>query len=135
MEEVQKWNTLGICNNARIQVGVDIGRVPEDHGPELYLSDLVKAAKKLSDSKNWTWEVDNVQGNRTHYLVKVNGIEHRFIKWVDVKTIDFDETYSEAWADMIPSKPKSPLLHQVILRDRAINEGQLLFDTLPEKYR
>jgi MoaA/NifB/PqqE/SkfB family radical SAM enzyme len=135
MEEVQKWNELGICNNARIQVGVDIGRVPEDHGPELYLSDLVKAAKKLSDSKNWTWEVDNVQGNRTHYLVKVNGIEHRFIKWVDVKTIDFDETYSEAWADMIPGKPKSPLLHQVILRDRAINEGQLLFDTLPEKYR
>jgi hypothetical protein len=54
---------------------------------------------------------------------------------VDVKTIDFNETYSEALADMIPGKPASPLLHQVILRDRAINEGQLLFDTLPEKYR
>jgi hypothetical protein len=135
MEEVQKWNDLGICDNARIQVGVDIGRVPEDHGPELYLSDLVKAAKQLSDLKGWTWEVDTVRGNRTHFLVRVNNVEHRFIKWVDVKTIDFNETYSEAWADMIPGKPASPLLHQVILRDRAINEGQLLFDTLPEKYR
>jgi molybdenum cofactor biosynthesis enzyme MoaA len=135
MEEVQKWNDLGICDNARIQVGVDIGRVPEDHGPELYLSDLVKAAKQLSDLKGWTWEVDTVRGNRTHFLVRVNNVEHRFIKWVDVKTIDFNETYSEAWADMIPGKPPSPLLHQVILRDRAVNEGQLLFDTLPEKYR
>jgi molybdenum cofactor biosynthesis enzyme MoaA len=135
MEEIQKWNKLGICNNARIQVGVDIGRVPEEHGPELYLSDLVKAAKQLSESKSWTWEVDYVRGNRTHFLVRVNNIEHRFIKWVDVKTIDFNETYSEALADMIPGKPASPLLHQVILRDRAINEGQLLFDTLPENYR
>ena len=135
MEEVQKWNALGICNNARIQVGVDIGRVPEEHGPELYLSDLVKAARQLSILKGWAWEVDNVKGNRTHFLVRVNGVEHRFIKWVDVKTIDFSETYSESWANMIPGKPQSPLLHQVILRDRAINEGQLLFDTLPEKYR
>jgi molybdenum cofactor biosynthesis enzyme MoaA len=135
MEEVQKWNDLGICDNARIQVGVDIGRVPEEHGPELYLSDLVKSAKQLSIDKGWSWEVDTTRGNRTHYLVQVNGVEHRFIKWVDVKTIDFNETYSEAWADMIPGKPKSPLLHQVILRDRAINEGQLLFDTLPEQYR
>jgi beta-glucosidase len=51
MEEIQKWKQLGICDNARIQVGVDIGRVPEEHGPELYLSDLVAsvvpAGKKL----------------------------------------------------------------------------------------
>jgi hypothetical protein len=135
MEEVQKWNDLGICDNARIQVGVDIGRVPEEHSPELYLSDLVKATKKLCNEKNWTWEVDPINGNRTHYLVKINGVTHRLIKWVDVKTIDFNETYSESLADMIPGKPPSPLLHQVILRDRAINERQILFDTLPEKYR
>jgi hypothetical protein len=135
LEEIQQWNQLGICDNARIQVGVDIGRVPEEHGPELYLSDLVKEAKKLCSLKGWSWEVDTTDGNRTHYLVKINSVVHRFIKWVDVKTIDFNETYSEALANMIPGKPASPLLHQVILRDRAINEGQLLFDTLPEKYR
>lgn len=135
LEEIQKWHSLDICSNARIQVGVDIGRVPDEHGPELYLSDLVRAAEQLASQKNWSWEVDTERGNRTHYLVRVNGIEHRFIKWVDVKTIDFNETYSEAWADIVPSKPMSPLLHQVILRDRAVNEGQMLFDTLPKEYR
>lgn len=135
MDEVQHWKNKGVCNNARIQLGVDIGRVPDEHGPELYLSDLVKAAKELCKTRDWSWDVDTKNGNRTHYLVNINGIEHRFIKWVDVKTIDFNETYSEAWADMIPGRPKSPLLHQVILRDRAVNEKQILFDTLPEKYR
>jgi hypothetical protein len=135
LEEVQRWNQLGVCDNARIQVGVDIGRTPDDHGPELYLSDLVKEAQKISNQKNWSWEVDEINGNRTHYLVKINGVVHRLIKWVDVKTIDFEETYSESYADMIPGKPMSPLLHQVILRDRSKNEEQFLFDTLPEKYR
>lgn len=135
LNEVQYWNDKGICDNTRIQVGVDIGRTPEEQSPELYLSELVKAAEKLSKEKGWTWEIDTVQGNRTHYLVKINGVVHRLIKWVDVKTIDFEETYSESYADMIPGKPMSPLLHQVILRDRSKNEGQILFDSLPEKYR
>lgn len=135
LEEVQHWNYLGVCDNARIQVGVEIGRTPDDHGPELYLSDLVKEAEKLAKEKKWSWDVDTTHGNRTHYLVKINGVVHRLIKWVDVKTIDFEETYSESYADMIPGKPMSPLLHQVILRDRSKNEGQILFDTLPEKYR
>jgi hypothetical protein len=117
-------------------VGVDIGRIPEEEvGHELWLSELVAAAKKVCTDKGWIWEADEVNGNRTHYLVKINGITHRFIKWVTVKTIDFEETYSEAWADMIPSKPMSPLLHQVILRDRFINDGQLLFDVLPKPYQ
>lgn len=135
LEEIQRWNSLGICDNARIQVGVEIGRTPDDHGPELYLSDLVKEAKHQCEVKNWSWEVDTVWGNRTHYLVKINDVVHRLIKWVDVKTIDFEETFSEAYADMIPGKPMSPLLHQVILRDRSKNEGQFLFDTLPIEYR
>jgi hypothetical protein len=135
LEEIQQWNHKGICDNARIQVGVDIGRTPDDHGPELYLSDLVKETERLCKVKTWTWEVDNEASNRTHFLVKINGIVHRLIKWVDVKTIDFNETFSESYADMIPGKPMSPLLHQVILRDRSKNEGKLLFDTLPEQYR
>lgn len=135
LEEIQEWNRKGICDNARIQVGVDIGRTPDDHEEELYLSELVKEAKNICENKKWSWEVDTVYGNRTHFLVRINGLVHRLIKWVDVKTIDFEETYSESWADMIPGRPKSPLLHQVILRDRFVNEGQMLFDVLPEKYR
>jgi hypothetical protein len=135
LEEVQKWNNLGICDNARIQLGVEIGRTPDDHGPELYLSDLVKEAERLCVIKGWTWEPDEIAGNRTHYLVRINGLVHRLIKWIDVKTIDFEETFSESYADMIPGKPMSPLLHQVILRDKHVNNNQLLYDSLPEKYR
>jgi hypothetical protein len=135
LEEVQKWNRLEVCDNARIQLGVEIGRTPDDHGLELYLSELVKEAKRLCEIKGWSWEPDPVAGNRTHYLVRINGLVHRLIKWVDVKTIDFEETFSESYAELIPGKPISPLLHQVILRDRYINEHQMLFDTLPEKYR
>jgi hypothetical protein len=134
MDEMQEWNRLGICDNARIQVGVDIGRVPEDNPPELYLSQLVHAAEELCKRKGWTWEPSETEGNRTHYLVRINGLVHRLIKWVDVKTIDFEETFSESYADMIPTKPMSPLLHQVILRDRFVNEGQMLFDTIPKEY-
>jgi Radical SAM superfamily len=135
LDEMQEWNRKGICDNARIQVGVDIGRIPEDNPPELFLSELVEAAKKIAEQKNWSWEPSTTEGNRTHYLVRINGVIHRLIKWVDVRTIDFEETFSESYADMIPGKPMSPLLHQIILRDRFINEGQLLFDTLPKQYQ
>ena len=134
LNEMQEWNRLGICDNARIQVGVDIGRIPEDNPPELYLSQLVHATKELCKHKGWSWEPSETEGNRTHYLVRINGLVHRLIKWVDVKTIDFEETFSESYADMIPTKPMSPLLHQVILRDRFVNEGQMLFDTIPKEY-
>lgn len=134
LDEIQMWKQKGICDNARIQVGVDIGRTPDEHNQELYLSELVESAKVICNKMGWTWNVSTTEGNRTHYYVEINGIVHRFIKWCDVKTIDFEETFSESYADMIPTKPMSPLLHQVILRDRFINEGQMLFDTLPKKY-
>ena len=134
LEEVQEWNRKGICDNTRIQVGVDIGRTPDEHEVELYLSDLVKATKQETLNKNWSWEPSR-EGNRTHYAVYINKVLHRLIKWVDVKTIDFSEVFSESLAELVPGKPMSTLLHQVILRDRFINEKQPLYDTLPIEYR
>jgi hypothetical protein len=46
-----------------------------------------------------------------------------------------EEMYSESLAQLVPNKPMSLLLHQFILRDRAVNNKQMLFDTVPEKYR
>jgi hypothetical protein len=135
LEEMQGWHQKGICDNARIQVGVDIGRVPDDNHREYYLSELVNAAKTVADFKGWSWEPDHNISNRTHYAVRINGVLHRLIKWCDVRTIDFEETQSESWAQLIPHKPMSSLLHQVILRDRFINNGLPLFDTIPEKYQ
>jgi MoaA/NifB/PqqE/SkfB family radical SAM enzyme len=130
MHEVQKFKI-----NARIQLGVEIGRVPEGDFKELYLSELVADAERFCKDNNWSWDPDDVGGNRTHYAVRINGIEHKFIKWCDVRTIDLEEVQSESWASIVPGKPMSPLLHQVILRDQAVNRGQMLFDTVPEKYR
>jgi len=130
MHEVQKFKI-----NARIQLGVEIGRVPEGDFKELYLSELVAVAEQFCSDNGWTWEPDYTGGNRTHYAVRINGIEHKFIKWCDVRTIDLEEVQSESWASIVPGKPMSPLLHQVILRDQAVNKGQMLLDTVPEKYR
>ena len=130
MHEVQKFRI-----NTRIQLGVEIGRVPEGDFKELYLSELVKVAEKFCLDNGWSWEVDHRGGNRTHYAVRINGIEHKFIKWCDVRTIDLEEVQSESWASIVPGKPMSPLLHQVILRDQNVNKGQILYDTIPEKYR
>jgi len=133
LDEVQYWNVNGVCDNARIQVGVDIGKTPE-HEEEHYLSDLVHHAKKISKDKNWSWNPRYDIANRTHYAVEINNVLHRLIKWCDVKTIDFEETQSESWAKLIPHKPMSSLLHQVILRDRFVNMKKQLLDTIPKKY-
>lgn len=135
LEEVQYWKQQNICDNVRIQLGVDIGRTPDEGAPELYLSDLVKYVKQYCDENNYSFVPRHDLSNRTHYAVDINGITHRLIKWVDVKTIDMEETYSESLAQLVPNKPMSPLLHQFILRDRVINNKEMLFDTIPEKYR
>jgi hypothetical protein len=136
LEEVQEFHRRGVCHNARIQVGVNIGRVPEETGDsELYLSELVRAAELVCKEKGWSYTPDIIGGNRTHYAADINGAEHKFIKWCDVKTIDLEEVQSESWANIVPGKPMSTLLHQVILRDQAINKGLPLFDTIPEKYQ
>jgi len=134
LDEMQDWYSKGIAQEVRIQVGVDIGRTPDGDHREYYLSDLVKYAKELCIKKGYTWIEAPELSNRTHFAVYINGITHRFIKWCDVKTIDLEETQSESWANLIPHKPMSPLLHQVILRDRFINEKKPLLDTIPRKY-
>lgn len=134
LDEMQYWNKLGVCNNARIQVGVDIGRTPDEHGPELYLSQLVNKTFDLCEKKNWSFEYKKEMSNRTHYSIEINSVLYKLIKWCDVRTIDLEETQSESWAKLIPHKPMSSLLHQVILRDRFINEKKPLFDTIPLRY-
>jgi hypothetical protein len=136
LNEVQEFARRGVCSSARIQVGVNIGRVPEaTEDQELYLSELVTAAEKIAKEQSWSYEPDSIWGNRTHYAVKINGVDHKLIKWCDVKTLDLEEVQSESWANIVPNKPMSTLLHQVILRDQAVNKGLPLFDTIPEKYR
>jgi hypothetical protein len=120
------------CEKFRIRVGADIGRVP-DHTVR-YLSQLIKETKKIVDIKNWTWEPHMQSGIRAHYPVYINGVYVKLIQWPDVRTIDLEEMQTETWADFLPNKPISPLIHQAILRDAAINNNLMLFDTIPKKY-
>jgi len=67
LEEIQEWHRKGVCSDARIQLGVEIGRTPDEDEPEQYLSELVKTAERACNEKGWSWEVDEKNGSRTHY--------------------------------------------------------------------
>lgn len=131
LEEIQQ---LG--NSAwqyRIRAGSDIGRNPDE--PRWYLSDHVRAIKDYVDSKGWTWEKISADDNLYHYMVKINGITHRLIQWSDPKTIDMEELRCGPWCDFVPGKPITNFLHQIMLRDAAVNKNMPLWDTVPERYR
>lgn len=116
----------------RIRCGSDIGRSPEEE--RLYLSDNVKEIKRIAEKHGWEWEDITGDDNIYHYMVKINGINHRIIQWCDAKTIVMDELNCGPWCDFVPGKPITNFLHQIILRDQAINNGNILLDTVPEKY-
>jgi organic radical activating enzyme len=131
LEEIQQFG-VSICEQYRVRCGADIGRHPG--GPKIYMSHLVSEAKRICDAKGWKYNVDAGEGNRAHFPLVINGILTKIIQWPDAKTIDLMEVQTEAIADIIPGKPPSPLVHQVILRDGAINKKLPLYDTIPQEY-
>lgn len=131
LEEIQKFG-LTICQQYRVRCGADIGRYPG--GPKIFMSELLKEAKRIAEKNNWSVSIDYNDGNRAHYPLIINGILVKIIQWPDVKTLDLKEIQTEAIADIIPGKPPSPLVHQVILRDALINKGLNLWDTIPQEY-
>jgi molybdenum cofactor biosynthesis enzyme MoaA len=131
LEEIQQLgNSAG---QYRVRAGSDIGRNPDE--PRYYLSDHVKAIKAYAQSKGWTWEKIAADDNLYHYMVKINGIVHRLIQWSDPKTIDMEELRCGPWCDFVPGKPITNFLHQIMLRDAAVNKGMMLWDTVAERYR
>ena len=131
LEEIQR-----IGNQSwqyRIRAGSDIGRNPDE--PRWYLSDHVKSVKAYADSKGWSWEKIPGDDNLYHYMVKINGINHRLIQWSDPKTIDLEELRCGPWCDYVPNKPITNLLHQIMLRDAAVNKNMMLYDTVPERFQ
>jgi len=131
LEEMQQFGT-DICEQYRVRCGADIGRHPD--GPKVFLSDLIRETKLICEKNNWTFEWEQAHGNRAHYAARINGLFCKIIQWPDVKTLDLLEVQTEAIADMLPGKPPSPLVHQVILRDGAVNKGLPLYDTISQEY-
>jgi len=116
----------------RIRCGADIGRTPG--GKQIYLSELMKETEKICSTNDITIKRDPDHGNRAHYPVLLNNISTKIIQWPDVKTLDLSEIQTESIGDMLPNKPPSPLVHQVILRDGHINKGLPLLDTIPTEW-
>jgi len=117
----------------RVRAGSDIGRSPDE--PRFYLSDHVKKIKQYADHKGWLWEKNPADDNLYHYMVNINGLTHRIIQWSDVKSIDLEQLQCGPWCDFVPGKPVTNFLHQIMLRDAAVNKKQKLFDTVPDKYK
>lgn len=121
------------CSQFRIRCGVDIGRSPEDN-EQVFLSDLLNATEKICKSKGYTFEREPESGNRAHYPVRINGLATKIIQWPSAETLDLSEVQTEAIADILPGQPPSPLVHQVLLRDGAINKRLPLLDTIPKEW-
>ena len=132
LQEMQEFGG-GICSEYKVTCGSEIGRYPDD--TQVYLSDLVREVKHLAKKHQWTFEIDDSgRGNRSHYRVLINGINVCLIHYPDVKILDLAEVYAETIGAVVPGKPFSPLNHQIILRDRAINKKLPLFDTIPSDW-
>lgn len=133
LEEIQEFNSeKQYCSMYRIRVGTEIGRCPDQD--KMFMSELVRKAKTIAEQKGWSFIPRPEEGIRAHYPVEINSVMIKLIQWPDVKTIDLEETQTESWADMLPGRPISPLVHQVMLRDRLVNNNLPLLDTVPERY-
>jgi hypothetical protein len=132
LEEIQEFGER-ICDQYRVRVGTDIGRHPGEE--KIYLSQLLDMVIDICKQKGWEYKYEPNYGIRVHYPLRINGILVKIIQWPDVRTIDLEEDQTESWADMLPGMPVSPLVHQVILRDGAVNKNLPLYDTIPEKYQ
>lgn len=134
LNEIQHFNNeKKYCSMYRIRVGTDIGRSPDVE--KMYMSHLVEKTKQVCLKNDWTFTPRPDLGIRAHYPVEINGVLVKLIQWPDVHTIDLKEVQTESWADMLPGKPVSPLVHQVLLRDRLVNNNLPLLDTVEETYR
>ena len=131
LEEIQQLGDSAL--QYRVRAGSDIGRNPDE--PRYFLSDHVKAIKAYADSQGWSWEKIPADDNLYHYMVKINGIVHRLIQWSDPKTIDMEELRCGPWCDFVPNKPISNFLHQIMLRDAAVNKNMHLWDTVSKRYQ
>lgn len=133
LDEIQDFAKQELAPQFRIRCGAEIGRYPDE--PKLFMSDLMREVYRIAELRNWTVEyVNGGYGNRAHYPIRINGVFVKIIQWPDATTLDLHEVQTESLADILPGKPPSPLVHQVILRDGAINKGLMLYDTIPQEY-
>ena len=130
LNEIQQFGNT--AEEYRIRGGAEIGRYPNE--PRGYLSSIVKFVLDYAKEQGWEVVKPLADDNLYHYMVNINGISHRLIQWADVKTVDLDELLCGPWGNFVPNTPMTNLMHQIILRDAAVNKHMMLMDRVPTKY-
>lgn len=126
-------NNYWLPKNFRIRYGSDIGRNPGQQ--RIFVSDVYKAietwCKKNNKSFNRIVEADN---NIYHVMANVEGKDIRIIQWCDETDIDMEELRSGPWCNFVDDGVTN-FLHQIIRRDVWKNQGLMLPDSPPDRYK
>lgn len=119
--------------NFRIRYGSDIGRNPGQE--RIFVSDVYKSIERWCNTNGKSFErIVEADNNIYHVMAKVDGKDIRIIQWCDETDIDMEELRSGPWCDFVPDGITN-FLHQIIRRDVWKNQGLLLPDTPPDRYK
>lgn len=117
----------------RIRAGSEIGRNSTEG--RIYLSDIFKSIKQWAEDNNKHFKIiGNADDNIYHIMVELENKIVRVIQWCDITDIDCEELRSGPWCDFVPDGITN-FLHQIIRRDVWKNQGKILPDEPPERYK
>jgi organic radical activating enzyme len=119
--------------NFRIRYGSDIGRNPGQE--RIFVSDVYKSIERWCKINNKSFErIVEADNNIYHIMARVEDNDIRIIQWCDETDIDMEELRSGPWCDFVPDGVTN-FLHQIIRRDVWKNQGLMLPDTPPDRYK
>ena len=119
--------------NFRIRHGAEIGRNSSKTKP--FVSDLYRAVEEWCVNNNKPFErIIEADNNIYHVMVKIEDKVLRLISWCDEENIDMEELRSGPWCNFVPDGITN-FLHQIIRRDIWKNNGIILPDMPPDRYK
>lgn len=119
--------------NFRIRYGSDIGRNPGQQ--RIFVSDVYKAIEAWCNNNGKSFDrIIEADNNIYHVMANVEGKDIRIIQWCDETDIDMEELLSGPWCDFVPDGITN-FLHQIIRRDVWKNQGLILPDSPPDRYK
>jgi MoaA/NifB/PqqE/SkfB family radical SAM enzyme len=119
--------------NFRIRYGSDIGRNPGQE--RIFVSDVYKSIESWCTANGKSFErIVEADNNIYHVMARVDGKDIRIIQWCDETDIDMEELRSGPWCDFVPDGITN-FLHQIIRRDVWKNQGLVLPDSPPDRYK
>lgn len=119
--------------NFRIRNGAEIGRNASTEQP--FVSNLYKRAEQWCKEHGKYFErIVEADNNIYHVMVKIEDKIVRLISWCDETNIDMEELRSGPWCNFVPDGITN-FLHQIIRRDVFKNQGLILPDSPPDRYK